>query len=369
MLCELYFDGQKVGKTKVVKDNYNPVWKEYFQIYSDNPAAKINLVLMDKDVIGKDDRCGDIVISSVPCTKSRIKVENVPASMIHSHEDPIVIVSVGRCFSYQFSKSRFSSIPGFIFDDNKHKFAVPVANVPIYFCVEYENINSKNGKADLELSLLITDKDFLKSNYVDFAWLGRRFSIKRRSFASLQPVGKFGSIEYYHIIQLPDIKIHNLALATDLLIRWGAVVEKDEIDLDKIVSKHGWKGAMSYDLAKKKLHDCTFDDAHRYINFEEKYGTLIVDYDKDNVDYCYYIYSEAAMAGVVPDMACASESKRTITFYPQGFMYNGRTYTMKVSLDDLPYGTKFSSILLTSKKVQIASMAPFFSLFPITTVQ
>ena len=94
---------------------------------------------MDYDTFGKDDNCGDIIIStdSIPCVKKSIKVENVPGSMIHGHEDPAVLVSVGRCISYEFARRQYSNFPGIKFDDKCHKYAMPIAVFFIFLIISF----------------------------------------------------------------------------------------------------------------------------------------------------------------------------------------------------------------------------------------
>ena len=70
--------------------DYNPVWKAYFTVFSDNMTPTISLKLKDHDTLSKDDLCGDITIplDSIPCCKKRFIVNNVPPSMVHSKENP-----------------------------------------------------------------------------------------------------------------------------------------------------------------------------------------------------------------------------------------------------------------------------------------
>ena len=100
---------------------------------------------------------------------------------------------------------------------------------------------------------------------------------------------------------------------------------------------------------------------------DSKYGTVLVDYDKGDVDFSYLLPSMLVQNGYVPDYTCAKESKRTIYFFPEGIVKNSKSYMMKAVIDDLPFGTLFSSMHIYTNRIQIANMVPVFSLFPIAT--
>ncbi|CAA2999461.1 C2-DOMAIN ABA-RELATED 7 [Olea europaea subsp. europaea] len=74
----LYLLLQKV-KTRVVKDNCNPLWDEELTISIKNPNEPIVLDVYDKDTFTRDDSMGNAEIDIKPCIEClRMELQGLP---------------------------------------------------------------------------------------------------------------------------------------------------------------------------------------------------------------------------------------------------------------------------------------------------
>ncbi|KAL6046530.1 Elastin [Balamuthia mandrillaris] len=348
-------------KTSVKKSDFNPNWKETL-CYGEAYRTVINVQVWDSDSVGKDDM---VATGLIQLSNQHLPVKHlqVPLTLEKGFKkkkggEPYIIVSIAAILSYTSLKARLSKVASFYSDDSKQMLYFPVTafnNATGVVCgLQYE----KDKRVDIHL--LETHNNQGKFISMALAPPFKHYRIRRRTSATPFVAANY---QVYAETKLDDIKaFHNFGAISFLC---SDVENVSDVPMSDVTSKHGWKGSLSYDQAKRTLNNVECIDSSQTIWFKSDHAALENDWDSSNADLGYWTYEDSQRNAIITDITHASTKKRTYTFYGQPKVVGNLKLTMKAAVDDLPYPVRHNEVNLVVNKMKNTEVVPFLSLFPI----
>jgi hypothetical protein len=241
---------------------------------------------------------------------------------------------------------QYHNVPHLV-DDKHESVYLPLIGWPAYLCVEWEK-----GKVDLKL--MSTDEN------VWCDWI-------QPSEGSIEVLRKDESHHVGDVHFVSQAKLNNIKDKDDFSSISMVLCNTKKVrdgNLDEIVSKAGWVGAMNYGLARQRLTGVTFDDKEEEIFFPlDEHGNcfFVCDFDNDDVDFKIAITPTNPNSNydlyVSKEKAGKCQKKSCVYFPPKKIRNSEMECARLLQLDDVPYGLFFKDFKW--KEVLIESSATF----------
>jgi hypothetical protein len=336
--------GQLKQRTATKNDTLNPVWTESFGLTevpldaAGVPSVTIMFELWDANVL-KDVHMGtaQVTLSAQHFARPGLPME-LPFSFTKSKwrkaRSFLRVV-----FSWVLSfDTLLASHPTAFGDIAQRRFYLPLPHLgPVVLALEYET-------AALDVKLYITQPN--TGLYLDMSLAtATKHVTKLRRREGTSGVPFYGNMVYYEEIKLDDVPLWEDLSRLQIMVMRKKVEE--EVNLDTVVSRHGWKGAMGWRDASAKLHGVELDRQKEEVYMPMPGSFIVVDYDADNVDMKVVVLDIPENASTGFDLTLhGNVVKKTSQIYNPSIMALGKYLVQrKLELDDVPFGTAFKDMV------------------------
>jgi hypothetical protein len=335
--------GQPTLKTSTQDNTLNPVWNASFGVEvaldaAGQPSANVVFEVWDENVM-KDSLVGTVQVTLSPEHFSR---PGLPLEL------PISFTKSKWNNARSFLRVRFSWVMSFdallashptAFGDRAEKrFYLPLPHLgPVVLAIEYE-------KAALDVKLYITQPNtglFLDMSLATAT--NHVTKLRRREVGAGLPF--YSSMVFYEEVKLNDVPFWEDLNQLQIMVMRKKVEE--EVNLDTVVSRHGWKGAMGWGDASVKLHGVELDRKQEEVFMPMPGSFIVIDFDKDNVDMKVVVLDIPENASMTFDLTLhGNDVKKTSQVYRPSMMALGKyPVQRKLELDDVPFGTAFKDMV------------------------
>lgn len=335
-------------KTKVVDDNANPVWDSThnvmlsYDFQSPTPLPKISFELWDKNTL-KDEKVSTAEFQVMPVHLQNPGAIEVPLHHLNSKhtKDSSILIRFGE---YAYSAESLyrlisPSLPGVQFSrEGLGRIYIPLSFPNTILALEYE-------KTCVDLKLYVTNSSTVETSFLDMVRVNHACSeVRRRNVSSPFHINGFPVFEE---IKMNDVPFSVLSQPGRVMF---FVFQKQLLSresLDKVVTHHGWSGAMSWATASAKLNNVELDKKEEEIFMKRDDSFIVVDFDKDNVDMKCMVLDVPQNADIAYDFRYSGDDvKKTSQIYSPPKPVLGGKYTVqrKLELDDVPFGTPFAKM-------------------------
>ncbi|KXZ46896.1 hypothetical protein GPECTOR_39g390 [Gonium pectorale] len=339
-------------KTSVKDDNENPVFNESFYPRVQRGgqgllSGQLELHLYDEDTFS-DSYVAKYAYDLSTFTPSQLdkpltfNLEYVKDKYKSQNRSPTITIKLdGLVQSFSSLRTMFAAMPGFLTNDVNHACYIPIqeSNGLIYVGVEYE----ANGKIDFKVYLTRPGAPL----YLDMLVLsGRQYTkVRRRLY-------KDGHMVTPGLVVFEELKVDDVPLNMDFNQLGLIVFDSQQLsrtNADQVVTAHGWKGAMTFAMATKVLHNVEIDMHNQeiYMTVDPGETLLLVDYDKDDADIKLAVLANPSTTNKAYDLTVRGQNVKKMTelYVPPVPKLGGRVQVTRLfELDDLQYGTRFEDI-------------------------
>eukprot|EP00010_Vexillifera_abyssalis_P002137 CAMPEP_0201552566 /NCGR_PEP_ID=MMETSP0173_2-20130828/16790_1 /ASSEMBLY_ACC=CAM_ASM_000268 /TAXON_ID=218659 /ORGANISM="Vexillifera sp., Strain DIVA3 564/2" /LENGTH=438 /DNA_ID=CAMNT_0047963067 /DNA_START=14 /DNA_END=1327 /DNA_ORIENTATION=+ len=367
---KLYFEGYESDKqkTKVVKKNFNPKFKETFTFHFKKPLSSFPTFVADcwdRDVLSKDDYAGRATFDlnghdewPLRHVKATIALKDGKSPSVADGDAATASDTSSHVFiSFNFLPGYHSTVNAlkelntfpYLGDSSKHMIAVDLekALAPgIFVVLEFE------GK---KLDLFLIDTNPNSKYWTDVGFMPAKHDYKVRR--QTDDDGAILTKKYAPVIG-SDKKVYTAKKLDDLdcKTRFANIdfsicefQQLFEAGMHELTLEHGWKGRADYKKAKSMLEGIETDDKKEALFFPipgrlwkgdgtpPEWAFLRSDFDSDNIDRTFFLFSEPASAGVFLDLEHKKRTKRTERHFKKEKKVQGRKVVMAVSVDDIEF--------------------------------
>lgn len=340
---KLVVPGHPTQKTETRDNTLNPEWNKSFAYEvpidaSGLPSAAIVLELWDENVL-KDTLLGNV---QVTLAREHFARPGLPLEL------PISFTKSKFANARSFLRVSFSWILAFesllalhptaFGNRSEERFYLPLPHIgPVTLAIEYE-------KAAVDVKLYVTQPN--TSLFLDMALTtptNHVTKVRRRDVSDGIPF--YSNMVFYQEVKLNDVPFWEDLNQLQLMVMTKKLEE--EVNLDKVVSNHGWKGAMGWRDASAKLHGVELDRQKEEIFMPMPGSFVVVDFDADNVDMKVAVLDVPENANMSFDLTLfGNDVKKTSeVFRPSKNVLGKYVVQRMLELDDVPFGTAFKDMV------------------------
>eukprot|EP00879_Flechtneria_rotunda_P002735 GHRR01002942.1.p1 GENE.GHRR01002942.1~~GHRR01002942.1.p1 ORF type:complete len:411 (+),score=107.49 GHRR01002942.1:318-1550(+) len=355
--------GSFAGKTNTVDNDSNPVWNTSFFFNAPMgpyraPTGVITLQLWDDNTL-KDSHIATATLDLSQVQPAHMAYIELPLVWTkqkygqQGRQSRLVVGVPGWVASFGTLMAATGHIPGALFNTVDRRAYLPLPSPTLSPGVVYLACEYEKDAVDLKVYICQPNTPL----YVDLAMIGRQHTkVRRRVYSGGKAI--MPGLTAYEEIKLDDVPLSTdlrqlLVLCFDKHLLWSG-------DSDRVVSAHGWKGALGFQQACRTLHSVEIDQSEQEIYMKIFDNTpeaamqppealLLVDFDKDNVDIKLAVLDSPASVDKAWDLTINSRQtvkKTSEIFVPPKAKLGGKVQVSRIcELDDVAYGTSFSNIV------------------------
>jgi len=332
-------------KTPVIKKNYDPVFNHVFNAKSvPKSGSYLHFEVWDWDALKPNEKVADAFVEFYPGVAVRnhvVKLNLMKGYKAHDNMESTVTISFASILDFNSLSRQVQLWPGQLTDTSTRAIYLPLPYSTDFFPINGTYLEIHYDKNDTVIDLFMLETLPLhKDNVIvgfglkpDFTNPIETYRLKRKT--SDVPFKK-GFLDIYAETKLDDLDLftpfHNI-------IVYSALVKKIwTSDVDALCSSHGWVGSLDYEGAKRMLQNVVCNDQFETVDMLTQYGSLIIEWDEDGVDFSFGLFDEYYQQNMVSDIRHSNQMKRNhkVWFTPRPIVGSEKLLRMAAELDDMP---------------------------------